>query len=86
MARHCCGFVAMQVELDSDRGASDITLRIGKYYQDYAGRQYRFCGYENTADGKLMCKMFLLEASDEGQTIDALLNQKAPCSFYYKEI
>lgn len=86
MARHCCGFVAIQIELDSDRGAPDVTLRIGKYYEDYAGRQYRFCGLRNTADGNLTCDMFLLEASDEGQTIDALVNQKAPCNFYYKEV
>jgi HEPN domain-containing protein len=86
LARHCCSFVAQQIELDSDRGASDVTLRIGKYYQDYAGRQYRFCGFENNANRNLVCKMFLLEASDEGQTIDALINQKAPCSFHYKEI
>ena len=86
LARHCCAFIAEQLELDNERGAPDVIFRVGKYYQDNAGRQYRFCGFEKTAKGDLACKMFLLEASDEGTTIDFFANQKAPCSFHYKEI
>jgi HEPN domain-containing protein len=86
LARHCCGFVAMQVELDDERGAPDITFRPGRYYQDYSGRQYRFCGFEKGAQGETLCNLFLLELSDQVQTIDLLGKFKAPCSFHYKEI
>lgn len=86
LARHCCSFVAMQVELDDERGAPDVTFKPGRYYQDYSGRQYRFCGFEDGSMGEVLCSLFLLEASDQGHTIDALAKFKAPCEFHYKEI
>lgn len=85
-ARHCCGFVAMQIEMDDERGGPDITFKPGFYYQDYSGRQYRFCGFDRNDKGEHLCRLYLLEATDKGQTVDALIASKEPCSFHYKRI
>jgi hypothetical protein len=82
LARHCCGFVAQQIHLDKVRGAPDIALQEGHYYQDYAGRQFRFCGTVMD-DGAQLALMYLLGAQDRGHTIDALGRFKLPCSFHY---
>ena len=85
IARHCCSFVAQQIYLDNQRGAQDIAFQMGSYYADYAGRQYRFCGTA-AGDGEQLALMYLLEAQDRGQTIDALVRFKLPCSFHYMAI
>jgi HEPN domain-containing protein len=85
LARHCCSFVAQQIHLDKVRGAPDIALQAGHYYQDYAGRQFRFCGTVSD-DGEQLALMYLLGAQDRGQTIDALGRFKLPCSFHYTAI
>ena len=82
LARHCCSFVAQQIHLDKVRGVPDIALQKGRYYQDYAGRQYRFCGTVHDGDRQLAL-LYLLGAQDQGQTIDALGRYKLPCSFHY---
>ena len=82
LARHCCSFVAQQIHLDKVRGVPDIALQEGHYYQDYAGRQFRFCGTVRKHDEQLAL-MYLLGAQDRGQTIDALVRLKLPCSFHY---
>jgi HEPN domain-containing protein len=82
LARHCCSFVAQQIQLDKARGAPDIALQEGQYYQDYAGRQFRFCGTVRD-DGEQLALMYLLGAQDRGQTIDALVRFKLPCSCHY---
>jgi len=82
LARHCCSFVAQQIQMDKVRGVPDIALQEGQYYQDYAGRQFRFCGTIRTDDEQLAL-MYLLGAHDQGQTIDALVRLKVPCSFHY---
>ena len=64
LARHCCSFVAQQIQLDTVRGTPDIPLQEGHYYQDYAGRQFRFCGTVRddgngnalTTEGKILLK------------------------------
>ena len=86
LARHCCGFVASQIELDHDRGTRDITFQSDCYYEDYSGRQFRFCGYSRNDSGDILVHLYLLEASARGHTIDALVRFKAPCSFHYKAI
>jgi HEPN domain-containing protein len=85
LARHCCSFVAQQVLLDKIRGAPDIALQEGRYYQDYAGRKFRFCGTVKD-DGEQLALMYLLGAKDRGQTIDALARFQLPCSFHYTPI
>ncbi len=85
LARHCCSFVAQQIHLDKVRGASDIAMQEGRYYQDYAGRQFRFCGTVSR-HGEQQALMFLLGAQDQGQTIDILGHFKLPCSFHYVAI
>jgi hypothetical protein len=82
LARHCCSFVAQQVFLDKVRGAPDIALQEGHYYQDYAGRHFRYCGTVFD-DGEQLALMYLLGVQDRGQTIDALVRFKLPCSFHY---
>lgn len=82
LARHCCSFVAQQIQLDKVRGGPDIALQEGRYYQDYAGRQFRFCGTVRD-DGERLALMYLLEAQDRGHTIDALLRFRLPCSCHY---
>lgn len=82
LARHCCSFVAQQIHLDKIRGASDIGLEEGRYYQDSADRQYRYCGTRQK-DGKQLALMYLLGAQDRDQTIDALVRFILPCSFHY---
>jgi len=82
LARHCCSFVAQQVYLDKVRGAPDLALQEGHFYQDYAGRQFRFCGTVQ-GDGEQLALMYLLGAQDQGHTIDALGRFKLPCSFHY---
>jgi HEPN domain-containing protein len=85
LARHCCGFVAQQIELDKLRGSRDVDFVLGRFYQDSAGRQFRFCGFKQDQDKSLAC-MHLLEATDRGQTIDLLANFLLPCSFHYRLI
>lgn len=82
LARHCCSFVAQQIHLDKVRGVPDIALQNGRYYQDYAGRQFRFCGTISDS-GDQLALMYLLGAQDRGHTIDALGRFKLPCSFHY---
>ena len=82
LARHCCSFVAQQINLDRIRGAFDIGLQEGRYYQDSADRQYRYCGTRQK-DGEQLALMYLLGAQDRGQTIDALVRFILPCSFHY---
>lgn len=86
LALHCVAFVAEQIELDAERGAPDISFKLGHYYHDTAGRQYRYCGPERNTTGELLCLLYLLEASDQGHTIDALIRFKDPCSFHYAKI
>jgi hypothetical protein len=85
LARHCCSFVAQQIYLDRERGAPDIAFQEGNFYADSAGRQYRFCGIV-VEHGEHLALMYLLEATDRGQTIDALIRFKFPCSFHYMAI
>ena len=59
-----------------------LRCKTGHYYQDYAGRQFRFCGTVSD-DGEQLALMYLLGAQDRGQTIDALGRFKLPCSFHY---
>lgn len=82
LARHCCSFVAQQIQLDKVRGGPDIALQERHYFQDYAGRQFRFCGTV-MSDREQLALMYLLEAQDRGHTIDALVRVKLPCSFHY---
>jgi HEPN domain-containing protein len=86
LARHSAGFVAMQIELDDLRGTADVAFRLGRYYQDYAGREYRFCGVGRGDSGELCARLYLLGAVGAGQTIDTLCNFRRPCSFHYREI
>jgi HEPN domain-containing protein len=86
LARHCVGFVAIQIELEAERGAPDLSFELGHYYHDCSGREYRYCGSDRGAQGELLCLLYLLEASDKEHTIDALIRYKAPCSFHYAEI
>jgi HEPN domain-containing protein len=86
LALHCVGFIAVQIELDAERGARDLDFELGHYYHDCTGRLYRFCGYEKNAQGEQLCRLFLLEATEQGHTIDALITYKAPCGFHYAEI
>jgi hypothetical protein len=85
LARHCCSFVAQQIYLDKQRGVPDIVFQRESFYKDSAGRQYRFCGTV-TEDGEQLALMYLLEAKDRGQTVDALIRFKLPCSFHYMAI
>ena len=82
LARHCCSFVAQQIQLDKIRGVPDIALQKGHYYRDYAGRQFRFCGTVRD-DNEQLALMYLLGAQGGGHTIDALVRFKLPCSFHY---
>lgn len=52
---HCCGFVAQQIVLNKLRGSRDVDFVFGRFYQDSACRQFRFCGFEHVCP--IICDM-----------------------------
>ncbi len=67
LARHCCVFVAQQIELDKLRGGRDVDFVLDELYRDSAGRQFRFRGFKQE-QGYIACQY--VPAGGEGSWSD----------------
>jgi len=85
-ARHICGFIAQQWQLDAERGTPDHKLQPGRFYQDYSGRTYRCVAIERNRKGELVARMFLLEHNFGGMVLDAEMTCKADVGHLYVEL